>query len=84
MCIAPVKDIIESGSTTTATLDVDVCTGGPSKGLKSVFYGNDVVIDSAAFPSDSARFHISCSQTVNVGTCMVDYYGTSPQVREGE
>lgn len=84
MCIAPVKDIIESGSTTTATLDVDVCTGGPSKGLKSVFYGNDVVIDSAAFPSGFARFHISCSQTVNVGTCMVDYYGTSPQVREGE
>jgi hypothetical protein len=84
MCIAPVKDIIQSGATTTATLDVDACTGGPSDGLKSVFNGNDVVINSAAFPSESARFHISCSQTVNVGTCMVDFSDTSPQVREGE
>jgi hypothetical protein len=84
MCIAPVKDIIQSGATTTATLDVDACTGGPSDGLKSVFNGNDVVINSAAFPSESARFHISCSHTVNVGTCMVDFSDTSPQVREGE
>ena len=85
MCIAPVKDIFwRYGSTSTATLNVDACTGGPSKGLKSVFNGNDVVINSAAFPSESARFHISCSQTVNVGTCMVDFSDTSPQVREGE
>ena len=67
LCVAPVTNIVNG----TADINIDVCESGPSNGLKAVFDSNDVLIFSDAFPEGSATFHVSCSQSVNPGTCMV-------------
>ncbi|GMI12211.1 hypothetical protein TrRE_jg10811 [Triparma retinervis] len=81
ICIAPVTNIRtvdgDNGDYEEGEINIDACGSGPSDGLKAVFGSNDVLIKSDAFPEGSATFHVSCSQSVNVGTCMVGGTGGS-------